>query len=58
MKIYFLQMNPNVHLKFIVSKNAISEFICCNIPEKKYVEQNDVLEIQSRILFSKLEFEH
>lgn len=51
-------MNPNVHLRFIVSKNAISEFICCNIPEKKYVEQNDVLEIQSRILFSKLEFEH
>lgn len=27
-------MKPNVHLKFILSKNAISEFICCNIPEK------------------------
>lgn len=34
-KIYFLQMNPNMHLKFIVSKNVISEFICYNIPEKK-----------------------
>lgn len=27
-------MNPNKHLKFIVSRNTISEFICCNIPEK------------------------
>lgn len=51
-------MKPNVHLKFILSKNAVSEFICCNIPEKKYVEQNDVLEIQSLLLFSKLEAEN
>lgn len=58
MKIYFLQMKPNVHLKFILSKNAISEFICCNIPENKYIEQNYVLEIQSLYLFSKLETEH
>lgn len=28
-------MDPNMHLKFIVSKNAISEFICCNSPKKK-----------------------
>lgn len=27
-------MNPNMHLKFIVSKKAISEFICYNISEK------------------------
>lgn len=33
-KIYFLQMIPNMHLKFIVSKNAISQFICYNITEK------------------------
>lgn len=33
-KICFLQMNPNMRLKFIVSKKAISEFICYNISEK------------------------
>lgn len=48
-----------MHLKFIVSKNAISEFICCNSPgKKKKVEQNDVLEIQLLLLFSKLEAEY
>jgi len=33
-KIYFLQMDPNMHLKFTVSKNAVSELICYNVPEK------------------------
>lgn len=51
-------MNPNMHLKFIDSKDDINELICYNIPEKKYVKEKDILEIHSLLLFSKLEAEN
>lgn len=66
-KIYFLQMSPSMHLKFIVSKKAISEFICYNIPGVKKktkqsktdcVKEKNILEIYSLFLFSQLEAEN
>lgn len=36
-------MSPSMHLKFIVSKKAISEFICYNIPGEKKQQTKQIV---------------